>query len=243
MRKEINVSESLLSQEEKDNITSKKIILVVDDSVEYLRVFTKMLEFRYNIALAKSGEDALRILSQGPIDLILLDVEMPGMSGLELFNTIQGDPVYSTVPVIFVTAHARPDIINKAIELGTKGYIVKPFQERALIAKINQVLGSSPGKMAAIDLTGKLINIENYLYKLEKLLKENEEDSINAFMITEDLHNETLETFNTILEEDKYTRSINMHLNRLGSMIKSKDALALPTLKEFINALGVRELV
>jgi CheY-like chemotaxis protein len=233
----------LLSQEEKTNITQKKTILVVDDAVEYLRVIAKMLEFRYNLSLAKSGEEALRILSQTPVDLILLDIEMPGMSGLELFNAIVGDPVYSTVPVIFVTGHARSDIITKAIELGAKGYIVKPFQEKALLAKVSQVLGSSPGKMVVAALTRQLVEVETSLFRLEKLLKENEGDSINSFMATEELHNETLSLFSAILEEDKYSRSITVHLNRIHSLIKNKDTLALPRLREFIDALGVRDLV
>jgi response regulator RpfG family c-di-GMP phosphodiesterase len=233
----------LLSQEEKANITQKKVILVVDDAVEYLRVITRMLEFRYNLSLAKSGEDALRVLSQGYADLILLDIEMPGMSGLELYNSIGMHPIYRTVPVIFVTAHAQSDIIAKAIELGAKGYIVKPFQERALLAKISQVLSSSPGKMAAVELSKRLVDIENHLFKLEKLLKENADDSINAFMITDDLLNEILEAFNVMLEEDKYSRSVNAHLNRIHSLIKNKDTLALPRLREFIDALGVRELL
>jgi response regulator RpfG family c-di-GMP phosphodiesterase len=233
----------LLSQEEKTNITQKKVVLVVDDAVEYLRVIAKMLEFRYDLSLAKSGADGLRVLTQGPVDLILLDIEMPGMSGFELYHSIGTHPLFSTVPVIFVTAHAQSEIITKAIELGAKGYIVKPFQEKALLAKISQVLGSSPGKMAAVYLSRQLITVENSLIKLEKLLKEAGDDSIASFMVTDDLHVEILEAYNNIIEEDKYSRSINIHLNRISTLIKNKDTHALPRLREFIDALGVRELV
>jgi CheY-like chemotaxis protein len=224
-----------------ENITRKKVILVVDDSVEYLRVFMKMLESRYTLALAKSGKDAIHILLQTPVDLILLDIEMPMISGLELLNIIRRNPVYSTVPVIFVTGHDQSDMITRAEELGAKGYIVKPFQEQALIDKILQVLSSSPGKMAAVDLAKRLINIENSLIKIQEMLSE-ESDVIDAFLEAQNVRTETLNAYKVILEENKYSSPIMEHLNRIYSLLKNEDDQALPRLREFINSLGVRDL-
>jgi CheY-like chemotaxis protein len=241
MKPEANGHKSLLSQEERENITQKKVILLVDDSVEYLRVFTKMLEPQYNLSLAKSGKDAIHILMRSPVDLILLDIEMPGMSGLELLNIIARNPVYSTVPVIFVTAHAQSDMITRAEELGAKGYIVKPFHKPALIDKILQVLSSSPGKMAAVDLTKRLIAIENSLVKIQKMLTE-EAEAVDAFFDAQNLRTETIEAFNALLENTKYSSPIAVHLNQIYSLIKNKDDQAVSKLREFINNLGVRDL-
>jgi CheY-like chemotaxis protein len=74
------------------------------------------------------------------VDLILLDIEMPGLSGIDLFTIIKGNPMYAAIPVVFVTAHAQSDIIGKAMDLGAKGYIVKPFKGSDLIDKIAEVL-------------------------------------------------------------------------------------------------------
>jgi CheY-like chemotaxis protein len=241
MKAKDNGHKNLLSQEEKENITRKKVILIVDDSVEYLRIFTKMLESRYDLALAKSGKDAIHIMLRSPVDLVLLDIEMPGMSGLELLNITARNPVYSTVPVIFVTSHAQSDMITRASELGAKGYIVKPFQERALIDNILQVLSSSPGKMAAVDLTKRLINIENSLIKIQKMLTEASEP-VDAVLDAQNLRAETLGAFKAILEENKYSSPVMAHLNRIFSLIKKEDEQALARLREFINNLGVRDL-
>jgi CheY-like chemotaxis protein len=231
----------LLSQEERANLTQKKLILIVDDAVEYLRVLTRILEYRYTLALAKSGDAALRILQQSPVDLILLDIEMPGMSGLELLNTLRRHPLYSTIPVIFVTSHAQSELIAKAIELGAKGYIVKPFRERALITKILQVMDASPGKLVAVQLSRQLIKVEGYLIKIQKLHEE-EKDPFKLFEENLKLYKDALHAYNGVLEEKKYSPSIDVHLGRLYSLIKNEDKQALPRLREFINDLGVRDL-
>jgi CheY-like chemotaxis protein len=237
----VNATTTLLSQEEKANLTQKKLILVVDDAVEYLRVFAKILEYRYDVALAKSGPAALLILEQSPVDLILLDIEMPGMTGIELLEILKRGPVYSTIPVIFVTSHAQSVLISQAIELGAKGYIVKPFKERALISKILQILDTSPGKMVAIRLSRQLIKAENVLIKVQTM-NEEEKDPIRLFDENLKLNKEALNAFESVLEEKKYSSSIDVHLGRIYNLIKNEDKQALSRLSEFINALDVREL-
>jgi CheY-like chemotaxis protein len=236
-----NEQTSLLSQEEKENLTRKKVILVVDDSVEYLRVLTKMLEVRYNLALAKSGKDAIHIVMHSPVDLILLDIEMPGMTGLELLNIIGRNPVYSTLPVIFVTSHAQSDMITRAAELGAKGYLVKPFHEQALLNKIAQVMSSSPGKMAAIHLSRQLINMENALIEIQETLKD-ASDPVDAFLKAKKIRQDTLKAYDRILAEGIYSTFIEVHLTRMYFLIKHEDNQALSRLREFINSLGVRNL-
>jgi CheY-like chemotaxis protein len=236
-----NAATALLSPEDAANLTPKKLILIVDDSVEYLKVFTKILEYRYTVALAKSGSAALLILEQSPVDLILLDIEMPGMSGLELLKILKRGPVYSTIPVIFVTSHAQSELIAKAVELGAKGYIVKPFKEGALISKVVQVLDTSPGKMVAILLSRQLLRVENILIKIQ-ILHKKEKDPFKLFDETEKLNKEALKEYDRVFEEKKYSPSIDVHLVRIYTLIKNEDKQALSRLSEFINALDVRDL-
>ncbi|MDR3337746.1 MAG: response regulator [Treponema sp.] len=232
----------LLSPEEKANITQQKVVLVVDDAAEYLQACKNILEYRYGLFLAKSGEDALNVLQKHLVDIILLDIEMPEMSGFQLFDVLKCNPAYCTIPVIFVTSHAQSDIITKAIELGAKGYIVKPFKEMDLIAKITQTLSASPGKMAVIDLSRQLIDIEKNLIKIQKLL-EDDKDPINAYEKILNLQQETFWAFSKILRENNYNSFIKMRLTRIYSLIKNEDAQAFSRLKEFIDDLGVRDLV
>jgi CheY-like chemotaxis protein len=234
----------LLSPEEKENITRNKVILVVDDAVEYLQVLTKILDYRYTLILVKSGEDAIRALRRKAVDLILLDIEMPGISGLDLSTILKSDPVYQTIPVIFVTSYSQSDIITKAIELGAKGYIIKPLKDhQTLLSKIDQVLKSSPGKMAVIELSRQLIKIEKYLVEIQKVRETEKDDPFKAFEETENLYQEALTIFSGMLEEkDKYSASIDAHLNRIYTLLKNKDNHILLRVKELIDGLGVRDL-
>jgi CheY-like chemotaxis protein len=232
-----------LSQEEKENITQKKAIMVVDGAVEYLLVITKILEYRYTPVAARSGEEALRLLQHNPVDLVLLDIEIPGMSGLELLDTFKGHPVYATIPVVIVTSHTRSDLVTQAVESGAKGYIAKPFREQALLSRIAEVLKASPGKMVAVDLSRRLIRIENDLFKIQILWKA-AGDVIVSYEKIQSVRQEILRAFNEIIQErDKYISPIDLYLNRIYSLIRNENEQALPMLTELISELGVRDLV
>ncbi|MDR2476584.1 MAG: response regulator [Treponema sp.] len=116
----------------------KKTILVVDDDITILTVMRKILEDVYDVSLAKSADAAWQIMNNIEVDLILLDVEMPKMSGLAFMDYLKENNAfyYYCVPVIFVTAHARPEIIMQAKKCGVKDFTVKPVIPDVLLAKI-----------------------------------------------------------------------------------------------------------
>lgn len=116
----------------------EKCILVVDDDMMNLKRTKLILEKQYDLVLAKSGEEALDKLKEGAIDLILLDIEMPGMSGIETFNRMKEDNV--EVPVIFLTASGDEDDVVAAISLGAVNYLKKPFLPKELRERIAKEL-------------------------------------------------------------------------------------------------------
>lgn len=112
----------------------RKCILVVDDDIMNLKRTRLILEKHYDLVLAKSGEEALYKLIMENIDLILLDIAMPGMSGIETFKRMKEDGV--EVPVIFLTASGYEDDVMAAISLGAVNYLKKPFLPKDLLERI-----------------------------------------------------------------------------------------------------------
>ena len=109
-------------------------VLVVDDDAMNLRRTTLILEKHYDVLLAKSGEEALDKLREESIDLVLLDIAMPGMSGIETFRAMKDNEM--DVPVIFLTASGYEDDVMTAIRLGAANYLKKPFMPKILLERI-----------------------------------------------------------------------------------------------------------
>jgi putative two-component system response regulator len=127
-------------------MTNKKI-LAVDDVALNLRTLKAALDKIFEVRIAKSGELALSILNAETVDLILLDIEMPEMSGFEFMEALKaklsaGD-IEKIPPVIFVTAHATPELLTQAKSAGAVGYVIKPFEPQVLIAKVDEALQQS----------------------------------------------------------------------------------------------------
>jgi putative two-component system response regulator len=121
-------------------MAGKKIILAVDDMAVGLTTVRTILQQDYDVRLAKSASIALDMLQQFKPDLILLDIEMPEVSGFEFAALLQQNPEYRDIPVIFVTSHANPQLIDQAMGFGAEGYIVKPFIPEALTKRVKSVL-------------------------------------------------------------------------------------------------------
>jgi len=124
----------------------KKIILAVDDMAASLTTIRAILQREYDVRLAKSAALALEILKQIKVNLILLDIEMPEISGLEFVGLLKKSPELKNIPVIFVTSHANPQFIDQAMAFEAEGYIVKPFIPEALIKRVKSVLEEESGE-------------------------------------------------------------------------------------------------
>ncbi|MEN8445898.1 MAG: response regulator [Cyanobacteria bacterium J06555_13] len=113
-------------------------ILVVDDTPANLEVITETLACGdYQVAVAISGERALARLETYVPDLILLDVQMPGIDGFETCQKIKANAALADIPVIFITALSNSESVVKGFSLGAVDYISKPFREPELLARVN----------------------------------------------------------------------------------------------------------
>ena len=123
-------------------MSEKKIILAIDDMPENLMLLGSLLENYFDVRLAKSADMALNVINKTKVDLILLDIVMPEMSGFEFMNLLRsGNSVNKRTPVIFITSHADIDIIGRAIKAGARDYIVKPIIAETLYKKIDAIIG------------------------------------------------------------------------------------------------------
>jgi len=112
-------------------------ILIVDDNPQNLQVLGRLLqESKYEIEFATNGEAALEWLNTRQFDLILLDINMPGMNGFEVCRRIRSNPDMNNVPVIFLSAESERESILKGFELGAQDYVTKPFDSRELLVKV-----------------------------------------------------------------------------------------------------------
>ena len=116
--------------------------LVVDDSITMRRVTQRLLERRgAKVFTARDGLDAITVLQEHPVDIILLDIEMPRMDGYQLATHVRNDSRLKHLPIIMITSRSGEKHRAKAIEIGVNDYLSKPYQESQLISAIEALIG------------------------------------------------------------------------------------------------------
>ncbi len=128
-------------------MTTKPTILVVDDDQNILAVLEARLSSTdYQVLTASGGEQALAILKSKPVDLMITDVKMPGMGGMDLFTASQS--VRPGLAVMFLTAYGTIPGAVKALKAGAAEYLTKPFSGRELLSKVQEVLKQTVARPA-----------------------------------------------------------------------------------------------
>jgi CheY-like chemotaxis protein len=124
-------------------------ILVVEDDHDLMRLMVRILETAgFAVVQAYGGEDALRKVRMQPPDLVLTDLAMPLMSGVEVIERIKRSPDSAAIPCIAVTAYKWDQIASAASQVGCDGFVAKPFNGPQLLAEIAKYV-PLPGKMRA----------------------------------------------------------------------------------------------
>lgn len=122
-------------------------LLVVDDSKTVRAVIIKTLNLSNidigNIFEAQNGKEALEILKNNWVDLILTDINMPEMNGLELIDQISKDEILNTIPIVIISTEGSQTRIEELKSKGVKGYLRKPFTPESLKKLIYEILGVS----------------------------------------------------------------------------------------------------
>jgi two-component system alkaline phosphatase synthesis response regulator PhoP len=116
-------------------------ILVVDDEEDILELLRFNLSREgYKVSCAASGEEALKLVQSEIPSLIVLDLMLPGIDGLEVTRRLRNDPNAKTIPIVMLTAKGEEADIVTGLELGADDYITKPFSPRILVARVRAVL-------------------------------------------------------------------------------------------------------
>ena len=123
-------------------MTTKRILLVDDEeAVLALLSATLAIDDRYDLVLARNGEEAIRICQRAMPDLLVLDVMMPDIDGYDVCRSLKRDYSTEDFKIVMLTALAQKFDRQKAMEAGADDYITKPFSPNALLEKVEELLG------------------------------------------------------------------------------------------------------
>ncbi len=130
-------------------------VLVVDDDEILLSLFSEILGKNYIVSTVQSGAEALKLLESTAVDLVLLDIVMPEMDGIEVCTAIKANPKTADLPIIFITGMEDEGAEEAALEAGAVDYISKPVKPRVVESRVR-------------------LQMQNYLYLqfLERMLSE-----------------------------------------------------------------------
>lgn len=224
-------------------------VLIVDDDPNILRLLDSALsKIGYQVYKSESGEEALRILESSKIDLIILDVILPGIDGLSTLKKIRQHPVYGQVPILMLTSRASEIDNVIGLELGADDYISKPIRYHELIARIKAVLRRTAPSTAlpssskisyrslemdlaarSVTLNGREIQLSFKEFELLHLLAKRPGRVFTR--------NEILDA---VWSEDVFweTRTVDVHIRRIRKKIES--AGQSPHLIETVRNVGYR---
>ena len=135
----LNEEESLVT----NDIDVEKVqqtVLIVEDNLEMLEFISKKMMSNYEVLRAMDGLEAIKVLNEAEVDLVISDIMMPNMDGMELLETIKSQVEYSHIPVILLTAKSNLQSKIEGLELGADAYIEKPFSLEYLQAQVQSLL-------------------------------------------------------------------------------------------------------
>lgn len=122
-------------------------VLIVDDSSSMRAVIKKTIKVSgFNVGqflTAADGRDALKVLKEEWVDLVLTDINMPNMNGMELLEEMKEDEILKTIPVVMVTTEGSEKIMQKSMALGANGFIKKPFKPEDIRNALNSIMGGN----------------------------------------------------------------------------------------------------
>jgi len=122
-------------------VTAPRTVLVVDDHEDNRRILRDLLRSAgYEVLEATTGEDGVATAKARTPDLILMDIQLPGIDGYEATRRIKADEAARRIPLIVVTSYALSGDDAKALAAGADAYVAKPFSPRAMLAKVREYL-------------------------------------------------------------------------------------------------------
>jgi len=166
---------------------NSKTILIVDDTETNIDILIELLCDEYDLLVAVDAKNALKIVAEEKIDLILLDIMMPVTDGYEVCEILKADDDTKNIPVIFITAKSDEDSIERAYEVGGIDYISKPFKARELLMRVKTQLTLQTSLknleyLASYDMMTDIYNRRKLFEQGSKIFN-NSKDGLCAVMI------------------------------------------------------------
>ena len=128
-------------------VATRETVLVIEDEADILEVLQYNLAREgYRVLTSRDGEHGLALVRRENPDLVLLDLMLPGLDGIEVCRRLQQDPTTATIPVVMVTAKGEEGDVVLGLQIGADDYVTKPFSPKELIARVKAVLRRGPLK-------------------------------------------------------------------------------------------------
>lgn len=156
------LQEDAFSDSNDNKEDNRQIILVVDDNADIRNYVKSILKEKYLVLTAENGEKGLTIAKEKVPDIIISDIMMPVMDGLEMTRRIKADMGICHIPVLLLTAKSRQEQIAEGFDCGADEYLTKPFNSKVLIARINNMIASQKRIQQKIQESTRLHNSQKY---------------------------------------------------------------------------------
>lgn len=126
-------------------------ILLVEDHEDNRNIYRTILEhFGFAVLVAGDGEEGIRLAEEGRPDLILLDIDIPVLDGLQVARQLKASPTTARIPVVALTAYSQPEDRERAAEAGFDGYLAKPVSPRRVVEEVRRFLAMSANPVVAV---------------------------------------------------------------------------------------------
>ena len=186
-----------------------KTILVVDDDPAIINIMTAILAKNgYRILIARDGSGCIEMTKKMSADLIILDIDMPQMNGIEVCTILKNDPNTKEVPIIFLTGLPGNDTLKVAFDCGGTDYVCKPINRIELLSRIKSVLNNQRLNKIRLDKEKLLSILEMAGAVCHELNQPLQSISMTFEIIMEDLSRNT--------EMCKYVDEISQEIDRMG---------------------------
>ncbi|MDH4224074.1 MAG: hybrid sensor histidine kinase/response regulator [Deltaproteobacteria bacterium] len=192
--------------------TRKPLIMVVDDepaNLQVIRMVAGREKLECDLLLFERGEDALEALKTQKVQLILLDVVMPGLNGFEVYAQLRNNPAWDSIPVIFLSAVNEPEYISRGLGLGAVDYIGKPIVSKILAARLRSVLRVEQLKSELVARNKELENINRLKDEFLSICSHDLRSPLNAIDLICQFLTEALEGKSTHSKEVLVSRISN----------------------------------
>ncbi|QJD96842.1 response regulator [Mucilaginibacter robiniae] len=230
-----NNKEAVVKEEETNNlellISNRQSILVIDDNDQIRSYIKKLFIHDYTVLEADNGKTGIELTKKHLPDLIISDVVMDEISGLELCRIIKQDSAINHIPIILLTGDATPDMMLKSIEEGAVDFLRKPFEKELLIARVKSVLRSKT-------------ELQNYFYKeitlknsTRNISEEHKDFLYNCINIVES------NLTNVHFEVDTLARKMGMSYPTLFKRVKAITGQSVNNFVRFVRLRKAAELL